>query len=97
MLACKFPLNYGSVLELTTNIITRFTAHRKVSLSEIRCNLCITELVADLQETNSSQGHKHAPIGSVSMQYPVLNFFKSIPAKKTLEKKGRNNGAALWQ
>lgn len=46
-LKCKFPLNYGSVLELMTNIITRFMAHRKIFLSEIWCTLYVTELVED--------------------------------------------------
>lgn len=43
----KFPLNYGSVLELMINITTRFTTHRKLALSEIQYTVYVIELVAD--------------------------------------------------
>lgn len=46
-LKCKFPLNYGSMLELMTNIITRFVAVGEISLSEIQHASYVTELVVE--------------------------------------------------
>lgn len=46
-LKCKFPLNYGSMLELMTNIITRFVAVGEISLPEIQHASYAVELVVD--------------------------------------------------
>lgn len=46
-LKCKFPLNYGSMVELMTNIITRFVAVGEISLPEIQHALYVIELVVD--------------------------------------------------
>lgn len=89
-LKCKFPLNYGSVLELMTNIITRFMAHREVVLSKIQCTLYVTELVADSYMRYWKATDKQVvaktphtlPVGSARFQQFILSFLIRISAPK---------------
>lgn len=47
-LKCKFPLNCGSMLELMTNITTRFVAVGEISLPEIQHALYVIELAVTM-------------------------------------------------
>lgn len=92
---CKFPLNYGSVLELMTNIITRFTAHRKIFLSEIQCTLYVIDLVADSSMRFCLARYTQVvikapntlPIDLVCLQHPVLNLLMRMPDRNALRRR----------